>query len=84
MTLPNEEFLASEQLVYTTSADPFTNSNQKDPQIAQGWQDWQYVGIIALAIGLVVLVRVLSPRVEHAILFAIILSAILIIFFFAT
>jgi len=54
----------------------------KDPLIARKLEVWQYVGIIILAASLVVLVRVISPKVEHAILFAVFLSIALIIFFF--
>lgn len=79
MTLPDEKFLVSEQLVYTSTEDPSIGYTQKDPLLAQGLKDWQYVGIISLSISLIVLVRVLSPKVEHAILFALALSVVLII-----
>lgn len=55
---------------------------KRDPLIARNLEAWQYIGIIGLAVGLIVLVRIFSPRVEHAILFAIFLSVILIVFFF--
>ncbi len=82
MTLPNQEFLALEQSVGTIEENPSFDTTQKDPLISQGLQDWQYVGIFALALSALVLIRVLSPRAEHAILFALILSVILIILFF--
>ncbi|MFN6569691.1 hypothetical protein A6770_20345 [Nostoc minutum NIES-26] len=53
----------------------------KDPLIAHNLQKEQYVGIIALAIALVAAVGFFSRRVEYAIVFAVILSAILIAFF---
>lgn len=53
----------------------------KDPLITRKLEAWQYASIIALAVSLVVLIRVISPRLEHAILFAVFLSIALIIFF---
>ena len=53
----------------------------KDPLIAYRLQKEQYIGITALAIALVVAVGFISRRVEYAILFAVVLSAILITFF---
>jgi len=53
----------------------------KDPLIARNLQKEQYIGIIGLAIALIAAVGVFSRRVEYAIGFAIILSAILIAFF---
>ncbi len=53
----------------------------KDPLIASGLQKEQYIGIIGLAIALIAAVGFFSRRIEYAIGFAIILSAILIAFF---
>ncbi|MFN6474247.1 MAG: hypothetical protein RMY36_031835 [Nostoc sp. SerVER01] len=53
----------------------------KDPLIARNLQKEQYVGIIGLAIALIAAVGFFSRRVEYAIVFAIVLSAILIAFF---
>ncbi|MBD2410184.1 hypothetical protein FACHB389_16275 [Nostoc calcicola FACHB-389] len=53
----------------------------KDPLIARNLQKEQYAGIIGLAIALVAAVGFFSRRVEYAIVFAIILSAILIALF---
>lgn len=53
----------------------------KDPLIARNLQKEQYIGILGLAIALIAAVGVFSRRVEYAIGFAIILSAILIAFF---
>ncbi|WP_445633451.1 DUF3285 domain-containing protein [Nostoc sp. DSM 114161] len=52
----------------------------KDPLIARNLQKEQYVGIIGLAIALIAAVGFFSRRVEYAIIFAVILSAILIAF----
>ncbi|MDF5710145.1 MAG: hypothetical protein PUP90_21370 [Nostoc sp. S4] len=57
---------------------PGTN---RDPLIAHSLQKEQYVGIIGLAIALVAAVGFFSRRVEYAIVFAIILSGIMIAFF---
>ena len=59
---------------------PSSGSNQ-DPLIAKGLQKGQYIGIIGLAIALVAAVGFFSRRVEYAIVFAIVLSVILITFF---
>jgi len=53
----------------------------KDPLIARGLQTEQYLGIIALAIALVAVVGFVSRRVEYAIVFALIVSAVLIALF---
>lgn len=81
MPLPNEEFPAPEQSVGTTQENPSVGTTQKDPLIDRGLQVGQYIGIVALAVGAIVVVKVFSPRVEHAILFALSLSVVLIIFF---
>lgn len=53
------------------------NKNQ-DPLIAHRLQKEQYIGIVGLAIALVAAVGFLSRRVEYAIVFALVLSTILI------
>ncbi len=58
---------------------PIPSKNQ-DPLIAQNLQKEQYVGIIGLAIALVTAVGFFSRRFEEAIVFALMLSAILIAF----
>ncbi|MEH2390717.1 MAG: hypothetical protein V7K21_03250 [Nostoc sp.] len=52
----------------------------QDPLIARGLQKQQYVGIIGLAIALIAAVGFFSRRVEYAIVFAVILSIVLITF----
>lgn len=54
---------------------------QKDPLITKGLQTEQYISIVTLAIALVAAVGFFSRRVEYAIAFAIVLSAILIFLF---
>lgn len=56
-------------------------SVHKDPLINRGGETIIDIGIILLAIGLVIAVRMISPRVEHAILLAIFLTFALIGFF---
>ena len=82
MTLPNQEVPAPEQSVGTTGENPSFATTQKDPLIAQNLQNLQYIGIFAFAISMIALVRVFSPRAEHAILFALTLSFVLIIAIF--
>ncbi|MEH1968140.1 hypothetical protein [Nostoc sp.] len=58
-----------------------TPSPSTDPLIDRGLQKEQYFGIIGLAIALIAAIGFFSRRVEYAIGFAIVLSAILIAFF---
>ncbi|MBD2676575.1 MULTISPECIES: hypothetical protein [Nostoc] len=66
------------QIAIQETPPPSTN---KDPLIARNLQKEQYIGIIGLAIALIAAVGFFSRRVEYAIVFAIILSAVLIAFF---
>ncbi|GAA6619504.1 hypothetical protein [Scytonema sp. NUACC26] len=79
MNLLAQELPASENPKTIREVPPDTS--QKDPLIAGGLQKAQYIGIIGLAIALVVAVGFFSRRVEYAIVFAFVLSAILIAFF---
>jgi hypothetical protein len=47
----------------------------------RGLQDWQYIGIVAFAVGAIAIVGFLSRRIEYALLFALTLSVVLIVFF---
>ncbi|WP_414565701.1 hypothetical protein [Anabaena sp. CCY 9613] len=55
--------------------------NSPDPLISKGWEREQYVGIIILFISLIAAVGYLSRRLEYALLFAVTLSIILVVFF---
>ncbi|MEG4107902.1 hypothetical protein [Microcoleus sp. S13_C5] len=57
-------------------------SVQKDPLIDKRGETIVDVGVILLALSLVIAVKIISPKVEHAILLAIFLSLALIAFFF--
>ncbi|MEG4171806.1 MULTISPECIES: hypothetical protein [unclassified Microcoleus] len=57
-------------------------SVQKDPLIDQRGETIVDVGVVLLAVSLVMAVKIISPKVEHAILLAIFLSLALIAFFF--
>ncbi len=81
MTLPNEEFQTPRRSPSTIRETPSPATVQHDPLIAKGLQKQQYFGIVALAIALVAVIGFFSRRVEYAILFAIVLSVILISFF---
>ena len=59
-----------------------TESVQKDPLIDQRGETIVHVGVVLLAVSLVIAVKIISPKVEHAILLAIFLSLALIAFFF--
>ena len=77
MNLPTQQLPASIASYVLTSAD----SVQKDPLINRGGETIVDIGIILLASGSVIAVRIISPRVEHAILLAIFLTFALIGFF---
>lgn len=53
----------------------------RNPLITKNWQREQYLGISILLISLIAAVGFLSRRLEYALLFAIALSIVLIIFF---
>ena len=54
---------------------------QNDPLINRGGEKVVDIGVSLLAVALVFVVWKLSPRVEHAIIFALALSIVLIAFF---
>jgi hypothetical protein len=77
MNLFVQEIPASELSPKTIQETPLPG---KDPLIARGLQKEQYVAIIGLAIIVIAAVGFFSRRVEYAIVFALILSGILIAF----
>lgn len=77
MNLPTQKILAIITIYFLTLAEPI----QKDPLIDQRGEAIVKVGVILLALGSVIVVKILSPRVEHAIIFAIVVSFGLIAFF---
>jgi flagellar biosynthesis/type III secretory pathway M-ring protein FliF/YscJ len=64
-----------------TSQEIPNNQQTNDPMIAKQLQKEQYVGIGMLVIALVVVVGFFSRRVEYALIFAAVLSLILIFLF---
>jgi hypothetical protein len=80
MALPTREFQPKNQYGGTTQETP-PPGTQNDPLIAKGLQKEQYIGIFALGIILIAVIGFFSRRVEYAILFAVVLSVILIAFF---
>lgn len=56
-------------------------ASQSDPLINQGAEKVVYVGIFLIAVVLTIAIWKLSPRVEHAIIFAFVVSIALIAFF---
>ena len=87
MTLPTQKLQVPKLLADTIpetpsyQETPSVATSQKDPMINQGLQHEQYIGLFAVAVGAIVIIRFLSPRVEYALLFAVALSIILIAFF---
>ncbi|KAB8332170.1 hypothetical protein SD80_022015 [Scytonema tolypothrichoides VB-61278] len=80
MALPTRELQPKNQYGDTIQETP-PPGTQNDPLIAKGLQRVQYIGILGLAIALIAVIGFFSRRVEYAILFAITLSVILIVFF---
>ncbi|MBD2434512.1 MULTISPECIES: hypothetical protein [Fischerella] len=78
MNLFIQEIPASDLSPKTIQESPLPD---KDPLIARGLQKEQYIGIVGLAIIVVVAVGFFSRRVENAIIFAFILSAVFIALF---
>jgi hypothetical protein len=60
---------------------PSEGTPLQDPLIARGWQREQYVGISILLLGLIAVVGFLNRKFEYALIFALTLSIILIVFF---
>ena len=77
MNLPTQE-LPTILTIYLFSV---AGSVQKDPLIDRGGAIAVDVGVVLLAITLVITVKIISPRVEHAIVLAIFLSFVLMGFF---
>ena len=80
MALPTQELQPKNQYEGTIQETP-PPGTQNDPLIAKGLQKEQYIGIVGLAIALIAVIGFFSRRVEYAVLFAIIFSVILIVFF---
>ncbi|MBW4635525.1 MAG: hypothetical protein KME30_27655 [Iphinoe sp. HA4291-MV1] len=81
MALPTRELQPKNQYGGTIRETPPPGTTQNDPLIAKGLQKDQYFGILGLAIALIAVIGFFSRRVEYAILFAVVLSVILITFF---
>jgi lipopolysaccharide export LptBFGC system permease protein LptF len=60
---------------------PTDKTPSQDSLIARGWQKEQYIGITILLICLIAVVGFFSRRFEYALIFALTLSIILIVFF---
>lgn len=72
--------LAQELSSPRTIQETLPPGTNQDPLIAHSLQKEQYVGIMGLAIALVAAVGFFSRRVEYAIIFAIVLSGMIIAF----
>jgi len=81
MALPTEEFAVPKRSPGTIQEIPSPGTIPKDSLIAKGWQREQYIGISILLLGLVAIVGFFSRKLEYALLFAFVLSIILIVFF---
>lgn len=83
MTLLIQNLLMLKRLTLALQENLPPEATRNDPLIAHGLQTWQYFGLAALAIGAIVVVGMFSPKIEHAIAFAVFLSVVLIAFFLA-
>lgn len=81
MALPTEEFPLQQRSQRTVEQIPTPDPTTRDPLIAKVWQREQYIGIFILFITLIAAVGFFSRRFEYALLFALSLSVVLIIFF---
>ncbi|AFZ26221.1 hypothetical protein Cylst_4116 [Cylindrospermum stagnale PCC 7417] len=83
MSLPTEEFPLPKRspTPRTIQEVPANGAVSNDSLIAKGWQREQYVGIAILFAGLIAVIGFFSRRFEYALVFAISLSIILIVFF---
>jgi hypothetical protein len=81
MSLPTEEFPLPKQSPGTIREVPAPGATPNDSLIAKGWQKEQYIGVAILFVGLIAAIGFISRRFEYALVFAISLSIILIIFF---
>jgi hypothetical protein len=77
--LPVLKFLEAQQPIVTPDGNG--NALNQDSLIAKGWETTDYVGVILLVLSLVVLVGIVSRRIEYAIIFALMLSLLIIVFF---
>ncbi|MBW4592925.1 MAG: hypothetical protein KME46_08370 [Brasilonema angustatum HA4187-MV1] len=80
MALPTQELQPKNQYEGRIQETP-PPGTQNDPLIAKGLQKGQYLGIFGFVIALIAVIGYFSRRVEYAILFAVTLSVILIVFF---
>lgn len=78
--LNNQKTLLAEQLPGRFLKITASDSTPKDPLIARGLEREQYMGIAILLCSLIVAVGFLSRRFEYALLFALSLSIVLIVF----
>lgn len=62
-------------------ASPARSSVPNDPLVNHSWENFTQIAAIAFVIGLIVVVGVVSKKVEHAIAFALVSSLGLIGFF---
>ncbi|WP_342003219.1 hypothetical protein [Chlorogloeopsis sp. ULAP02] len=71
--------------VQQPTVTPDQNSLMEDSLIATGWETTDYVGVIFLILSLVILIGVVSRRMENAIIFALMVSLLIIaLFLFAS
>ncbi|MBD2360948.1 hypothetical protein H6G36_07110 [Anabaena minutissima FACHB-250] len=65
----------------TIQENPLPENQPQDALISKGWQREQYIGITILFIALISAIGFFSRRFEYALLFALALSIVLIVFF---
>ncbi|MEA5566235.1 hypothetical protein [Anabaena sp. UHCC 0399] len=81
MELQIQQLPDSKRSPETIQENPLPGNQPQDPLISKGWQREQYVGITILFIAVITAIGFFSRRFEYALLFALALSIVLIVFF---
>lgn len=76
MTTQTQEL--QEPKVGAIQENPAVEQPEKDPLIAQGEENVVYLGVLLLAISSVAAIGILSRRLDYAIIFSLLLSAVII------
>lgn len=76
MTTQTQELQAPK--VGAIQENPAVDQPEKDPLIAQREENVVYLGVLVLALGSVLVIGILSRRLDYAIVFASLLSAVII------
>jgi hypothetical protein len=76
MTTQTQEL--PEPKVVALQENPAVDPPEKDPLIAKGEEHIVYFGVLLLAVGIVTVIGILSRRLDYALIFGFLLSAVII------